>query len=259
MYKFVDTVTKGVQSTPMSIQTVFNNINLDETLTDENGSFTTLVVNGRGILPRRIDAYITPGWHGLREKSYTYDAREITVKYMLTDATNEGFRERFNRLNGLLMGSKKRLEFMDEEAHFIATLSSGDMPDEDSNSIVGTLVFLCSDPAKRKAEKTLNLTPTMQNFTITGQSKTPWVSTTTFTVSQSQFVLESSAGKITLNHSFIKNDVLEIDYEKRDIFLNGKDLATALSLESVWFELAPGAMQFKASQPTVVKYDERYY
>lgn len=259
MYKFVDTVTKGAQSTPMSIQTVFNNINLDEALTDENGGFTTLVVNGRGVLPRRIDGYTTPGRHGMREKSYTYDAREITVKYMLTDATIEGFRERFNRLNGLLMGSKKRLEFMDEDAHFIATLSSGDMPDEDSNTIVGTLVFLCSDPAKRKAEKTLNLTPTMQNFTITGQSETPWVSTTIFSVPQSQFVLESSAGKITLNHEFKANDVLEIDYEKRDIFLNGKDLATALSLKSVWFDLVPGQTQLKSSQATELKYDERYY
>lgn len=260
MYKFVDTVTKGAQSTPMSIQTIFNEINLDEDLTDENGSFTTLVVNGRGILPRRIDTYATPGSHGLRERSYTYDAREITVKYMLTDLTNEGFRDRFNRLNGLLLGSKKRLEFTDEDAHFIATLYSGDMPDEDSNSIVGTLVFLCSDPAKRKNEQSLEVTTTFQSFVIRGQAEVPWISETVFSIPQSEFIIEMNMGaKVILNFNFSAGDKLIIDSELREITLNGESLMVALSLSSRWITLKPRLVSIRASHPNTLKYVERYY
>src|SRR5690606_30566953 len=108
MYQFVDTVATDVpKSTLLSLNTIFNNQNLDELLTDDEGSFVTLTVSGRGILPRNIRTTESPYRHGVREKGYTYAPREIVVKYKLKDRTNEGFRERFNRLNSLLLGSKK--------------------------------------------------------------------------------------------------------------------------------------------------------
>lgn len=261
MYKFVDTMAgAGTGSTLLSLNTIFNGVNLDEALTDNNGSFTTLSVNGRGILPRRINITETPGNHGVREKGYTYDLREITVTYRLKDKTNEGFRDRFNRLNGLLLGSKKRLEFTDEAAFFIATLQDGDTPEEDSNDIVGTLVFLCSDPAKRKHTHTLTIPTTFQTFAIHGQESTPWTSKTTFTSAANQYILETNqGGKIILNYNFIAGDVLEIDYKKRKVTLNGNLLQTAISIYSHWFDLKPGQMQIRASQPTTLTYTERYY
>lgn len=261
MYKFADTVAgSGLSTSHLSLNTVFNGVNLDESLTDKSGSFTTIAVSGRGILPRNIHMTGMSGSHGAREKRYTYDVREITVKYKLTDRSNEGFRERFNRLNGLLLGSKKRLQFTDEDAYFLATLQSGDTPEEDSNDIVGTLVFICTNPAKNRNEQTLNITTTTQAFTIGGMESTPWISQTRFTAPQSSFRLETdNGGKIILHYDFIGGDVLEINYETRNVFLNGKDLAVSIALETEWFELNPGLVSLRASHETALNYAERFY
>jgi len=154
MYGFVDTIPGSASSASYSLQTVFNGINLDQELTDENGSFITLTVSGRSNLSQKIQTIEVPGADGLIEQDDpTLESREITVKYKLTDTTNEGFRERYNRLNSLLSGSKKELKFTDEDALFYATLQNSEVPEEDSNSLIATIVFLCSDPYKYGAEK----------------------------------------------------------------------------------------------------------
>lgn len=260
MYKFADTTPGSAESTSMSLQTMFNGTNLDEALTDDNGRFVTMSVGGRGVLPRQINITETPYRHGARERGYTYDVREIPVNFLIEDNTNEGFRERFNRLNGLLLGSKKILEFTDENAFFVATLQSGDVPDEDSNSLEGTLLFLCTDSAKRKNKKTITLTTSSKYFTITGQESTPWTSKTVFKQAANQFYIKGPYGRnVTLNYDFIEGDVLEIDYDKRSVKLNGNDLAVAVSLITDWFELPAGFVYLEASHETEMVYTERYY
>ncbi|MGF2617728.1 hypothetical protein FZC84_11880 [Rossellomorea vietnamensis] len=149
MYEFTKLTEPGTQSTFLSIQTVFNGNNLDELLSDENGSFTTLTVSGRSNLINRINTVEVAGLEGLLEsEEHSISEKEITVKYRVSDKTNEGFRKRCNQLNGLLIGAKKELEFSDEEAVFFATLSSNIIPEEDSNNLVGTITFLCSNPHK---------------------------------------------------------------------------------------------------------------
>jgi phage-related protein len=81
-----------------------------------------------------------------------------------------------------------------------------------------------------------------------------------FSLPQSQFTLENNqGGKIILNYSFIAGDRLEIDYLERKVTLNGKDLAIAISLDTVWFDLKPGQVQLKASHSTALTYTERFY
>jgi predicted phage tail component-like protein len=149
MYEFVNLTEPGTQSTSLSVQTIFNGTNIDEALSDQNGSFTTLTVSGRSNVNNRINAFEIPGQDGLMESDEpTSSEKEITVKYKITDKTNEGFRQRYNRLNALLKGSKKELIFTDEDATFYATLSSNDVPEENSNILIGSITFLCSDPNK---------------------------------------------------------------------------------------------------------------
>lgn len=260
MYKFVDTVTGSAKSSPMSLQTVFNGINLDSELTDEKGSFVTLTVSGRGILSKRINTFETPYKHGNREGSYTYAAREIHVKFKLEDNTNEGFRDRFNQLSFALSSSKKELKFTDEDAYFYATLESCDLPEEDSNEVVGTLIFICSDPAKYKAERTVNVTTSLASHTITSQSDTTWASRTVFSAAGTNYTIENDkGGKIVLNYNFSAGDIVEIDYEKRLIKLNGVAHMTLLSLASKWFKLQPGVNRLKASRATTITYRETFY
>jgi predicted phage tail component-like protein len=154
MYGFVNLTERGTQSTSLSIHTIFNGSNLDELLTDENGSFTTLTVSGRSNINNRLNTFAVPGRDGLMESDeYTRSEKEIVVKYQMSDKTNEGFRERYDRLNDLLSGIKKVLMFTDEINIFYATLSVHDVPEENSNSLVGSLTFLCSDPNKYGPER----------------------------------------------------------------------------------------------------------
>lgn len=260
MYEFVDTLAGSAQGTSVSLQTVFNGVNIDKALTDDSGRFVTTAVGGRGILPRRINMTETPYRHGARERSQTYDVREIPVEFLIEDDTSEGLRERFERLNGILLGSKKKLEFTDENAHFIATLESGDMPPENSNSVEGTLLFICSDSAKIKSEHALEIGTSSKYHNIKGQTETPWTSKTIFQKSANRFYIKGSYGRnVTLNYDFIEGDVLEIDYDTRGVFLNGNDLAVSVSLQTDWFELPVGNVNLHASHETEMTYSERYY
>src|SRR5690625_2504984 len=152
MYNFVDT-TEVAPSTSMSIQTIFGNNNLDKLLTDESGSFKTLTVSGRSEQVNRFNAVPIGGRDGVYEEDdKKLDPREITVKYKLKDDTNEGFRERVDRLKGMLYRQKERLTFPDEEYIYYATLSSLEMEEEEPNDVVGFIHFFCSDPYKYSPE-----------------------------------------------------------------------------------------------------------
>ena len=261
MYQFVDTQpTSDTGGTSLSLQTVFDGNNLDELLTDETGRFVTLSVGGRGILNRRLDLVQMPGAHGSRVKDVTYDVREIPVKFLIADATNEGLRERFNRLNGYLKGNSKRLEFTDENAHFIATLSGANIPDEDSNSLICTMTFTCADSAKRMNENTINITTEETSHEITGQDSTPWEVSLRFTAKTNKFELETNSGLyILLGYEFIEGDRLTIKYEGREVWLNDEDLRHSIRLASNYELLEPGEIKIRASHECTLKYDERLY
>ncbi|MGP4061512.1 distal tail protein Dit [Halobacillus sp. H74] len=154
MYDFVDFSEVGTRRSFSSIQTIFKGTNLDGALTDQTGKFQTLTVSGRSDTTNRINTVEIPGKDGLLEvEGNTMKEREITVKYQISDQTNEGFRNRCNRLSAFLVGSGEVVEFTDEDAHFIGTVSSNLLPEEDSNTLVGTLTFLCTNPRKYGKQK----------------------------------------------------------------------------------------------------------
>lgn len=159
MYGFVDT-TETATNQGMSIQTVYNGINLDEALTDDEGSFTTLTVAGRGNLNRRINLIDVEGRDGSIETgNTTTDIRTPIIKFKITDETTAGFRDRISRLKNMAQGNRLKLEFTDEEVFYYATLSELEIPEEESNDLVCTLTFICSDPyAYSNIEETEDLT-----------------------------------------------------------------------------------------------------
>lgn len=145
----------------------------------------------------------------------------------------------------------KRIKAVQEEAYDIDNITCSD-----GDFIIPLAMYI---PYLLGPIKTININESKQTFKIAGQTEMPWTSKTTFTAPQSQYVLESIKGKITLNYEFISGDVLEIDYETRDIKLNGVILDVGLSLNSVWFDLSVGDMWFVASHVTELSYRERFY
>lgn len=156
MYDFADTTAGSVTGrTSASIQTIFNNTNLDESLTDNDGEFRTLAVSGRSNTTNRINIIGVTGMDGVyEEEGANVEPRNPLVKFRIRDETNEGFAERLTKLNALLRGSKKELEFADEDVTYYATVSALELPEEDSNDLIGTMTFLCSDPYKYGLEQT---------------------------------------------------------------------------------------------------------
>ncbi|MEK3890254.1 distal tail protein Dit [Bacillus sp. FSL K6-3431] len=161
--------------------------------------------------------------------------------------------------NWLVHTEPKKLIFKDKpNRHYLAEYESMEL-DEKVNYAKGVINFYLAEGYRFGPEQALNLTLTTKTFTIGGQESTVWESYTRFTVPQSSYTLESNVGKIILKYDFIAGDVLEIDYRTRDVFLNGKDLAVSVQLETVWFELPVGSVQLKASHATELKYSERFY
>ena len=148
LYEFIDTVERPKKVAP-SLQTLFNDINLDKALTDGNGSFITLTVYGRNNYAQQIKTFEVPGLDGVVEQNEPRaEPREITVKFKIQDKDSSSLQERLNSLRSLLQGAKKRLVFTDESAYFYATFADLELPEEESNNLVGTITFLCSDPKK---------------------------------------------------------------------------------------------------------------
>jgi len=105
----------------------------------------------------------------------------------------------------------------------------------------------------------LTLGSSYDTYAIQGL-ESPWTSRTTFAGSTSQYTLETNeGGKIVLDYNFIAGDVLEIDYRKRKVTLNGASIAVAINMETRWFTLTPGYMALKSSHTTTLSYTERNY
>ncbi|AMQ66688.1 distal tail protein Dit [Bacillus phage Mgbh1] len=131
-----------------SLQTIFNNVNIDEVLTDSDGSFTTISVSGRALAQTQTTILNPTHKHGGFYQQSRLEPRIITVRYKISAKTNEKFRQMFNRLNRILAEEEKRIEFTDENAFFVGSYYEAEDFDENSNVIVSSFSFICADPYK---------------------------------------------------------------------------------------------------------------
>src|SRR5699024_11911048 len=107
MYQVIDN-KEPTPNKDTSIKTIFNNVNLDDALTDETGSIKTLNVVGRNNSTRRMNLTDLSGMDGAHEDYSTESVREIVVSYKLKDITKEGFIKRVDRLKLLVTRQKER-------------------------------------------------------------------------------------------------------------------------------------------------------
>lgn len=173
MYRFTDTVDRHTDY-GLTVQTVYNGLNLEDLLSDEKGNFLTLSVFGRSDIANRVETYQVPGLDGLLEyEELTLGEREIVVSYKIKDETSTGLRKRIERLNSLLSSSKKQLTFTDEsDVFYYATLLKNELPEEIGNDTVGTLTFMCSDPFKYGTQKEVTQTSDVLTINNAGSVKT---------------------------------------------------------------------------------------
>lgn len=198
---------------------------------------------------------------GFRLKKSTRDPLEISQPIGFLANNDTHFLNIIEHLTSkLLTDDWRTLKFEDEPGRsYKAILQNGiDDFEKMANYGSGTLNFVA---LYAEGEETyLELTSSFIEFTVKGQVKTDWTSKTTFSAAANKYTLEAEGhGQVILNYNFIAGDVLTIDYHKRKVLLNGKNLATAIALNTVWFQLMPGNIKIKASAATKLQYQERFH
>ena len=251
---FIDTIEPG-KELKTTLQTTFDDVNLDEELTDKNGFFKTLTVTGRGNLDRDVVTRELPGMHGVVELSDpTLTSREITVKFLFSAKTNEKFRKRIDELKNLVYRPQKPLRFTDEDYFYRATLTELEVPEEEKNILVCNLHFLCSDPFKYgEEERSVIKTADGSDSTIVtlfaGQADGFEYNPSTveaqpifeveFKDNTDEFTIEHKESKrhLTVVYDFEEGDKLTLDATNRRVQINGETRMQTLALSSEWFNL----------------------
>lgn len=162
MYNFVDTieVSEGALLPSEALQI---NGEYIEHLID---GYRTLSVSGREALSSEIETTETGIRDGSTKKSKRYPARTIIVKYQLLAATNEAFREAYNKLGGILNVEDAELIFNDEQDKFYTgTPSAIGEVEPGTNKVIGEFEILCVDPFKYSVVE-YEATPTLEESTI---------------------------------------------------------------------------------------------
>lgn len=189
--------------------------------------------------------------------------KHVVVNSMFTDLQ----RKKEDMAQWLIKEDYKALEFKDEPDRFYLAKIENEMHlEEFSYWAEGNIEFFCKE--KYSQERSLIINKTLTDV-IEGHKSTPWRTKTIFTENQTGYELQfNSPGKtelrdickIKLNYEFQRGDILEIDYRKRRITVNGDDHSNILViLQSNYMELPIGEVEFEANNETELFYFERYY
>ncbi|MEG1426048.1 MAG: phage tail family protein [Oscillospiraceae bacterium] len=145
MYDFIDVNEASKDVFLPSEALKFNG----EYLENQIAGYRTLHVSGREALSPELSCYETGARDGSIYQNKRYPSRIITVTYSLKSASSSIFREAFNRLGQLLDKEGAEMIFNDEpDKFFKGTLSAIGAVEPGTNSVVGELEFLCTDPLK---------------------------------------------------------------------------------------------------------------
>lgn len=234
---------------------IFNGIDLSP-------YFRVNEIRGRRILSNEITLTdsITEGGSRFLNKTRPPRTLEVDVTIIAEDSRSLG--ETITELNGILAVSRPvPIVFPDEPSYtYYGIPEVSNESGEFSYFHQGGLQIICPNPDKIGKSRSIELSTSKVEHIIHGQIDTPWTSRTVFTVPQSSYRLEGSNGLlILLNYDFIAGDVLEVDYTKRKVTLNGEDLSVSVSLSTNWRKLPVGKVSLKSSHKSVITYDERYF
>lgn len=145
MYKFID-VNETSESVVLPSEALKINGEYIENLIS---GYRTLNVSGREALSPEVSTYETGVRDGSTLKNRRFPSRIIVIKYQLVAATNEAFREAYNRLGQILNVENAELIFNDEQDKFyIGTPSVIGAVEPGKNAVVGEIEILCADPFK---------------------------------------------------------------------------------------------------------------
>ena len=145
MYNFVDTIEASEGFVLPSEALKINGEYIENLIS----GYRTLSVAGREALSPDVVSYSTGVRDGSNLKSKRYPERIIVVTYQINAASNEAFREAYNKLGLILDVEEAQLIFNDEQDKFyIGTPCIIGEVEPGRNIVTGKFEILCTDPFK---------------------------------------------------------------------------------------------------------------
>ena len=145
MYEFHDTQPRDMPSNdslPIETMTI-DGVTIEQLIPE----YRTLKVMGRELLGNTLTKLKVGSQDGERLQKRSRPVRTITVRYQVTAASPQRFREIYYQLNEILNGENKKISFADDpDKYFIGTLSDVDTPEGGKLSVVSSFTFTCFDP-----------------------------------------------------------------------------------------------------------------
>ena len=238
MYKFIDTTIQRCrhhEQLPTSAMN-YNGVFLEELI----DGYRTLSVDGREML--NIDLQTDSKMIGSHVYSYKLPPRIITVKYKLVNRDPQALLLEYRKLINFLFSTEDVALWFNDELDVIYQgryYASSEVPGE-TTSIVSSFQIYCQNPIKRTTK-----TFTTNDFIGIETPIKTYPSTIKVNLdTNTPLIISNGVESIRLFQDVAKrDDVLLFDFEKGQIFINGKERTNVLELSSDFenFELRQGA------------------
>lgn len=145
MYEFIDTTENQNESILPSEALSINGTYIE----NEIAGYRTLKVEGRESLASEITSSQVGSMNGEYYQEKRDVSREITVTYQLLSSSPAEFREKYNKLCGLLDFEQAQLIFADEQdKYYVGTKSDMEVPEGGRLNVVSSFTIFCADPYK---------------------------------------------------------------------------------------------------------------
>lgn len=209
-YNFVD-FGQMQNKALLSIQAIVNGDSLDEILTSEHYSFTTVSVDGRGKTSYNVESFFVRGRHGEIYSNSQLEPRSIIIHARVRADRVDDYRDLMNKINALMFSKKVHtLSFTDEgDATFYGSCVRVTDEDERSLSQHVEIEFVCHDPFKYTEVKTETVDSASVLNLTTDIAVTPEMITLNFTSNAD--AKSWTLTNVTQDTSIVFNQIRNVD------------------------------------------------
>ncbi len=203
-----------------------------------------LKVRGRGLVNIETKTVTMPSRDGSYYVRKRLPDKPLEVDYIIETDGLEDIRDKMDQLNAILVeGEVVPVIFSDEPDTTYYAYLNGDIDDDEHYFITsGTIPFM-RNPYKYKPEKTITDDAGTITVNNDGVKNKNLIITATFSASATDYkITKNLTGEfVRVIFGFSAGDVLELDFTKRKVLINGNVQMPTLDISSTWFSLDKGS------------------
>lgn len=201
--------------------------------------YTTINVEGRGLLNRSLTTVDIPGRSGQRVTNRQINSRNIRVHFLLKAERSQEFMQRLHLLHEYLESEEDVVfQFGDESYFRWGQVSEMEDPPYDQLQGVGTFTIFCQDPYKYDQQQQLEGNPTTL-ISDTSAPIHPDLMEVIFRSSTDKLIVSNlgNGRRIIINDSFSASDIVKIKIKEGKIEKNLTNIMNKLDYaETDWNE-----------------------